>query len=178
MTYRDDDLTRAKARERELEAEAASLRDRNEKLLRGIQESEARARAARKALEARKARCWPLAWGSVLTPIGCIGATVVGGAALAVAVVVWHLTMDIRAGTVTGRDYHPAYVTTSCTTSNGTTTCTPVHHPERWTVDIQRGDESATWGVSQWEYDHTTVGEWFCQHDAPPDECRIGEHER
>jgi len=75
---------------------------------------------------------------------------------------VYHYCTDIQEGVVTGRDYHPPH--TSCTTdSHGHTSCTTI--PEHWTVDIAFQGQSATWSVSESEYNRIHYGDWFCYTD-------------
>lgn len=74
----------------------------------------------------------------------------------------YHYCTDIQEGVVTGRDYHPPH--TSCTSdSHGHTSCTT--YPESWSVDIAFQGQSATWSVSEGEYNRLRYGDWYCYSD-------------
>lgn len=83
---------------------------------------------------------------------------------------VYHYATDIQEGVVTSKAYHPPH--TTCTTTNGTTTCTT--HPEHWSVDIAYEGRTATWPVSEGEYLGLHRGQWYCYTDLfhPANDCQ------
>ena len=74
---------------------------------------------------------------------------------------IYHYATDIQEGVITSKAYHPPE--TTCTTTDGRTTCTT--HPEHWSVDIAYEGRTATWSVSESEYNKLQRGEWYCFQD-------------
>jgi len=75
---------------------------------------------------------------------------------------VYQYFTDIQEGVVTSKEYHPPE--TRCTTdSDGHTSCTT--YPEYWTVDIAYRGQTATWSVSEGEYNQLDQGDWYCYTD-------------
>jgi len=107
-------------------------------------------------------------------PVAAIAAVASVGVLL-LALVAWliidHLFFDIRAGFVRGVEHHEAYYTTQCTPVGSATVCTPLHHPERWSVAIERDGEHASWNITEQEHDELQRGEWYCSTAAEPEEC-------
>ena len=77
----------------------------------------------------------------------------------------FHYFTDIQEGVVTSKEHHP--IRTICNDNGCTTT------PESWTVDIAYQDRTATWSISEDEYNHTQRGRWFCYTDMlhPRNNC-------
>lgn len=82
-----------------------------------------------------------------------IGAVFVFTAFMLVSTVVHYFT-DINQGTVVGRDHKDSYYD-----SDGD------YHPESWSLTITDSGETATWHVSEWEYNHFQDGEEYCYKD-------------
>lgn len=96
------------------------------------------------------------------------GLTILGGVGIFCLVgyaVYYHAEYALREGIVTDKDYQPAYTTTSCTTSNGRTTCSNTHHPPQWDVTVSYGGTTGTWDVSEQDYDFIRYGQWWCARD-------------
>lgn len=116
---------------------------------------------------------------------GCAGTSILVAVLIALGVVGWsiydHEVNDIRAGYVRGTDHRSATTSIICSTVNRATTCTPVHHPEHWTVTIARGDEDATWDIPESTYERLRrePGTWYCTPRCTPRECELvhGAHE-
>ena len=94
-----------------------------------------------------------------------------------------HEVNDIRAGYVRAAEHHPAYTSIECPYNPTTRTavCTPTHHPERWSVRIARGNEGASWDISEADYERLRVagpGGWYCTPRATVEECAMPHEER
>jgi len=95
---------------------------------------------------------------TILTIVGCL---------------VWQEFYAERDGYVVGKNYYPEHESCSweetCTGSGSTRSCTSnyVCHtvPPQWTLDIAYQGNSATWSVSESDYEATQYGEWFCARD-------------
>lgn len=97
-------------------------------------------------------------WNMHTTMIGLILLVVVG----MVGVSVYQYFTDIQEGVVTSKEFHPEE--TICTSdSDGNVSCTT--YDEYWTVDIAYEGRTATWRVSQREYNSLRRGQWYCYTD-------------
>lgn len=74
----------------------------------------------------------------------------------------------LRAGFVVRRVYHPHYTTTVCTPQGKSMVCTPVFHPERYSLTLADGDhEEREVDMTEEAWRAHPVGSWACLH-APP----------
>lgn len=80
-------------------------------------------------------------------------------------VMIHHEFYDIRDGYVTDKNYTPGHWTTSCTTRDGRTRCSNTYHPPTWSVTVTYEGDSASWNVTENEYEHLAYGEWYCSRD-------------
>jgi hypothetical protein len=89
-----------------------------------------------------------------------------GAAAAVLALAAWAIYAEVteaKAGYVTDLDYDPAYTTTTCTTTNRVTTCTPTTHPECYGVEYVDGDESGDDCAAPATWDDLELGDWYEQ---------------
>lgn len=90
-----------------------------------------------------------------------------------IGLIVYHEFYDIRDGYVVGRDYVPGHfdarAVSHCAPSGNdqvcSTTIEQVWVPPAWTLDIAYQHDSASWGVSEAEYDRYGNGDWYCARD-------------
>lgn len=82
---------------------------------------------------------------------------VVGGISYAI----WYSVNDPGHGTITKKQYNPAYTTTQCTTTNNITTCVPEFHGECYEVDYTDGHHDGDSCLSQQEYNSYNVGDYY-----------------
>jgi len=83
---------------------------------------------------------------------------------------VYRYATDIQEGVVTSKAYHPPQ--TTCTTTDGVTTCTT--SAPSWSVDVAYEGRTASWHVSHDRFNSLQQGEWFCYVDIfhSADKCR------
>lgn len=74
---------------------------------------------------------------------------------------IWFAANDPGHGTVTDKQYQPAYTTTQCTTVNKVTTCMPEYHGECYEVDYNDGHHDGYRCLSQGEYNSYKVGDYY-----------------
>lgn len=157
--FRDDELSRLHGEIAALKKERSETLKRVTKLSRELERYEAAARA-------KPRRRWNI--GIVAEP-AVLPALVIFGIVLLVGGVVTALVLAAQqheqrtAGYVVGKHHHSAYTETLCTTNPNThtTTCMPIHHPERWTLVIDDDGDVARWDVSQGVWEHTAFGSWW-----------------
>lgn len=101
---------------------------------------------------------------------------IIGGLFVALVLVIgaWVCIRHNRAenmhqGFVVAREHHQAYTTQVCHTSGKITTCTPVHHPERWSVTLADGQhEERVEYLRREEWLQHEPGTWMC---LIPNDC-------
>lgn len=100
---------------------------------------------------------------------------ILGGVIAIIAAVIFGLSLRdcggdeaLRAGFVVSRNYHPPYTTTVCHRVGKSTICTPIHHPERFSLTLADGEhDERVVDMERNEWHQHTVGSWMCLH-APP----------
>lgn len=100
-------------------------------------------------------------WGPIIK-LGIVGLVMTLGIGLAIHHEFW----DIRDGYVTAKTYTPGHWSSSCSTdSHGHRTCSQIYHPPTWNVTVNFEGDSASWGVTENEYEHINYGDWYCARD-------------
>lgn len=113
----------------------------------------------------RLKRFWRSPEGPMGTLLGFLVLVLVGVVLLPVGMVIYHEFYDIREGTVTDKEHHGEW--TQFVQSGKT--LTPIHHPETWSLTIERDGETASWTVSEDRYDRTSIGDYACFEDVQAD---------
>jgi hypothetical protein len=102
-----------------------------------------------------------------------VGALVVLGIAAVVGLIgygIWYEVNDPGHGTITRKQYHPAYWTQSCSTVGKSTICTPLYHADCYSIEYTDGRHDGDACVSPHEYETYQVGEQYPHTVAPPKE--------
>jgi hypothetical protein len=89
----------------------------------------------------------------VFTLVGVVMLGVVG----LIGYVVYDYATAPDTGTVVSRSYSSEHTTTTCSGTQPVI-CTPVHHPERWTLRLRDGDNEGPISVNERAYDLCTEG--------------------
>lgn len=84
---------------------------------------------------------------------------------LFVGYLIHHEFYDIRDGFVTDKTYVAGYWRESCTTTNNHRRCSYYWVPPTWSVTVTFEGQSASWNVTESEYNAIEYGEWFCSRD-------------
>lgn len=76
--------------------------------------------------------------------------------------------LNMHSGIVVSRDYHPPYTTTSCHKVGNVTTCTPVHHPESFTITLGDGyHDERTISLRESDWRQHAPGSYMCFDSGP-----------